>query len=152
MSKLNKHKTIIDNPLSQDEQKQLLVDAIQKRFPDTKFEEWPYIHLGHLLNYDAKGVPPYEFVMFFTNLLIFLAKHDLTDSFLKEVDEDGLDYIHKLIHFFSFIMDNDEHYAFIQYFMFKTVGCEAQQIVNAAYNYLTGPDKERVLGSNPNVF
>lgn len=152
MSNRNNTSAAATDILSKDEQKQLLLDAIAKRFPDTNFKEWPYIYLGHLLNWDGGGLPPFEFIQFFTKLLIYLAKHNLTDSFLKEVDEEGFKYIERLIHFFSYISDTEEHYAFVRYFMFKTVGCDAQEFVNAAHDYLTGDDRKRVLASNPDRF
>ena len=151
MSKINRHKQAIDNPLSKDEQKQLLLDAIQKRFPDTNFKEWAYYPLGHLIDFQGGGRSPYKFIEFFTSLLIYIASHKLTDSFLEEVDSNGFEMIEKLIHFFNFISDKEDHYAFARYFMLNLGGFDAQQVVNAANDYLTGENLEKVLAANPDT-
>lgn len=138
---------------SESDQKALIIDAIQKRFPDTDFREWPYYPMGHLLNYFYEGRGASEYAEFLTNLLLYIAKNKLTTTFENEVDEFSLDLIKELLTFFNRLASQPDYYAFIAYFGLNHGRTATPSgITSIAKDYLTGPDLERVLAANPDTF
>ena len=139
--------------LSNDEQKQLIKNAIEQRFPGTNFKEWSYYYVGHLLNYRSlKGFVASEYGTFITDLMLFLMKHNLSEAFAREVSDYPFEILENLLHFFQAITDSEQHYAFADHFFLHVTGqLDPEKLVELAKCYMTGPDRERVYAANPEV-
>lgn len=130
------------------EQKQIIVSAIQQRFPAVKFKEWSYYEIGELFNtHKVGGITIAHYQDFFTQLLLFLAKHGLTDSFFKDVDNMGV--TEHLSNFFLLLAESPDLYqAFVDYYHLDLTHVDKETMTALAMDYLYGPEMERIIEAN----
>lgn len=124
-----------------EEQKRIILDAIQQRYRAVKFSEWPYYEVGRLLNtHEVNTCPIAHYQDFFTQLLLWVAQHNLTDSFYKEVGSVPMNVIENLSNFFLFLGESNVYPGFVDYFHLSTSQRVDEETMAAlAMDYLYGP-------------
>lgn len=138
----------LNKPLTHEEKVEIIRAAIEEKY-GIKMKHWGEFDLSRLINhYEKGGVTPNQWITFFTDLLFFIAKPEISSAFYRTLP-DGLNKLSKLMNFFNELdVDFDEYNAWCAYRFIEYDDVITEfDFNNIAEAWLEGDDLQTVLGN-----